>query len=200
MSRRRVVVTGVGMLTPIGNTTSEAWANALAGMSGAAPIESFDTTDYAVKFSSSVKGFDPTHWMEKKEARRVDPFIQFGMAAAVQAIADAGIPSHPPDGDRYGVAIGSGIGGLPTIEDTHIPLARSGPRRVSPFFVPASDDQHDFGQRVDPFTDSADPTSRSSPHARPAPTTSAFEHAHDSIRRSRRDDRRAARKMATSPA
>ncbi len=95
-------------------------------------------TDYAVKFSSSVKGFDATQYMEKKEARRVDPFIQYGMAAAVQAIEDAGIAPNPPDGDRYGVAIGSGIGGILTIEDTHSVLLESGPRRVSPFFVPAS--------------------------------------------------------------
>src|ERR1043165_7159618 len=111
MTKRRVVVTGTGMLTPIGNTVADAWANALAGKSGAAPINAFDTKDHTVKFSSSVKGFDPTQYMEKKEARRVDPFIQYGMAAAVQAIADSGIPSHPADGDRYGVPIGSGIGG-----------------------------------------------------------------------------------------
>ncbi len=138
MSKRRVVVTGVGMLTPIGNTVAESWANALNGESGASPIQSFDTKDYAVKFSSSVKGFDAALYMDKKEARRVDPFIRYGMAAAVQAIADAGIAAHPPDGDRYGVAIGSGIGGILTIEDTHSVLLSSGPRRVSPFFVPAS--------------------------------------------------------------
>ena len=138
MSRRRVVVTGVGMLTPIGNSTAEAWSNALVGKSGAAPIDAFDTKEHTVKFSSSVKGFDPTQFMEKKEARRVDPFIQYGMAAAVQAIADAGLPTNPPDSDRYGVAIGSGIGGIITIEDTHSVLLKSGPRRVSPFFVPAS--------------------------------------------------------------
>jgi 3-oxoacyl-[acyl-carrier-protein] synthase II len=138
MSKRRVVVTGVGMLTPIGNTAAESWANAVKGVSGAGPITSFDTTDHTVKFSSSVKGFDPTQYMDRKEARRVDPFIQFGMAAAVQAIADAGISPNPPDGDRFGVAIGSGIGGILTIEDTHSVLLESGPRRVSPFFVPAS--------------------------------------------------------------
>jgi 3-oxoacyl-[acyl-carrier-protein] synthase II len=138
MSRRRVVVTGMGMLTPIGNTLAESWRNALAGASGAAPIESFDTSDYPVKFSSSVKGFDPTQYMEKKEARRADPFIQYGMAAGVQAIEDAGIEAMPIDGDRYGVAIGSGIGGIITIEDTHSVLLNSGPRRVSPFFVPAT--------------------------------------------------------------
>ena len=138
MSKRRVVVTGVGMLTPIGNTAAEAWTNALAGISGAGPILTFDTQDHAVKFSSSVKGFDATQYMDRKEARRVDPFIQYGMAAAVQAIADAGIEPNPPESDRYGVAIGSGIGGILTIEDTHSVLLESGPRRVSPFFVPAS--------------------------------------------------------------
>ncbi len=138
MSKRRVVVTGVGMLTPIGNTAAESWTNALAGVSGAGRIQTFDTTDHAVKFSSSVKGFDATRYMDRKEARRVDPFIQYGMAAAVQAIADAGITANPSDGDRHGVAIGSGIGGILTIEDTHSVLLESGPRRVSPFFVPAS--------------------------------------------------------------
>src|SRR5882672_8265501 len=128
MSKRRVVVTGVGMLTPIGNTAAESWANALVGVSGAGPITTFDTSEHAVKFSSSVKGFDATQYMDRKEARRVDPFIQYGMAAAVQAIADAGIEPNPPDGDRYGVAIGSGIGGILTIEDTHSVLLDSGPR------------------------------------------------------------------------
>src|SRR5258705_5474294 len=109
MSRRRVVVTGMGMLTPIGNTMAESWRNALAGVSGAAPITSFDTTDYAVKFSSSVKAFDATLYMEKKEARRSDPFIQYGMAAGVQAIEDAGLAPMAVDCDRFGVAIRSGI-------------------------------------------------------------------------------------------
>jgi len=138
MSRRRVVVTGMGMLTPIGNTMAESWRNALAGVSGSSLIESFDTTDFPVKFSSSVKAFDATLYMEKKEARRSDPFIQYGMAAGVQAIEDAGLEPMPADGDRFGVAIGSGIGGIMTIEDTHSVLLESGPRRVSPFFVPAT--------------------------------------------------------------
>ena len=100
MSKRRVVVTGIGMLTPIGNTANESWTNALAGVSGAGPITTFDTTDHGVKFSSSVKNFDATQFMDRKEARRVDPFIQYGMAAAVQAIADAGIEPHAADGER----------------------------------------------------------------------------------------------------
>ena len=138
MSKRRVVVTGLGVLSPIGNDVKSMWANALAGKSGAGPITTFDTTDYAVKISASVKDFDPTQYMDKKEARRVDQFIQYGMAAGVQAVVDAGLDSGPPDTDRIGVAIGSGIGGIIMIEDTHSVLLENGPRRVSPFFVPAS--------------------------------------------------------------
>ncbi len=138
MKKRRVVVTGLGMLSPIGNTVADSWNNAIAGMSGAAPIETFDTSEHSVKFSASVKNFDVTQYMDKKEARRVDQFIQYGMASAVQAIADAELTASPGDADRIGVAIGSGIGGILTIEDTHSTLVNSGPRRVSPFFVPAS--------------------------------------------------------------
>ncbi len=138
MNKRRVVVTGLGMLSPIGNTVADSWRNAIAGVSGAAPIESFDTSEHSVKFSASVKSFDVTQYMDKKEARRVDPFIQYGMAAAAQAIADADLSATSGDADRIGVAIGSGIGGILTIEDTHSTLLKSGPRRVSPFFVPAS--------------------------------------------------------------
>jgi 3-oxoacyl-[acyl-carrier-protein] synthase II len=138
MSKRRVVVTGLGMLSPIGNTVADSWNAALRGESGAALIDSFDTSEHSVKFAATVKGFDIDRYMDRKEARRVDPFIRYGMAAAVQAIEDSGIPAHPPDADRIGVAIGSGIGGILTIEETHATLTKSGPRRVSPFFVPAS--------------------------------------------------------------
>jgi 3-oxoacyl-[acyl-carrier-protein] synthase II len=138
MSRRRVVVTGLGMLSPIGNDVPTSWASAVAGKSGAGPIESFDASDYPVRIAASVKNFDPTTFMDRKELRRIDPFIQYGLAAAVEAVADAGLPDHPADGDRYGVSIGSGIGGINTIEETHSILLKSGPRRVSPFFVPAS--------------------------------------------------------------
>jgi 3-oxoacyl-[acyl-carrier-protein] synthase II len=126
------------MLSPIGNTVSESWASALAGKSGAALIDSFDTTDFTVKFCSTVKGFDVEQYMDKKEARRIDPFIQYGMAAGIQAVADAGLDGGDVDGERVGVAIGSGIGGIVTIENTHSTLLKSGPRRVSPFFVPSS--------------------------------------------------------------
>ncbi len=138
MTRRRVVVTGIGLLTPIGNDVDSAWASALAGRSGAGPIEQFDATDFSVKICAAVKDFDPTQYVDRKEVRRNDPFIVYGMAAGIQAIEDAGLEAHPPDGHRYGLAIGSGIGGLGTIEDTHGSLVDGGPRKVSPFFIPAS--------------------------------------------------------------
>lgn len=138
MSRRRVVVTGMGVLSPIGNTLDSLWSNAVAGMSGANVIESFDASDYSVRICASVKDFDVTEFMDRKEARRLDPFIQYGLAAGIRAIEDAGLEAHPDDGNRIGVSIGSGIGGINTIEDTHSTLLKSGPRRVSPFFVPAS--------------------------------------------------------------
>jgi 3-oxoacyl-[acyl-carrier-protein] synthase II len=138
MTRRRVVVTGLGMLSPIGNSVTASWDAALRGESGAALIESFDTSEHSVKFAATVKGFEIERYMERKEARRVDPFIQYGMAAAVQAVEDAGLETRPLDADRIGVAIGSGIGGILTIEETHATLVRGGPRRVSPFFVPSS--------------------------------------------------------------
>ncbi len=138
MTKRRVVVTGMGMLSPIGNDVATSWENALAGKSGAGPIESFDTTGHSVRISAAVKDFDPTEYLDRKELRRIDPFVQYGMVAGMQAIADAGLPEHPDDAERYGLAIGSGIGGINTIEETHNVLLAKGPGRVSPFFVPAS--------------------------------------------------------------
>ena len=139
MSGRRVVVTGLGMLSPLGLDVASSWSGILAGQSGAATIETFDVSDYSVQFAATVKGFDPTLYMDAKEARRVDVFVQYGLAAASQAIEDAGLTDIPEaEGDRYGVAIGSGIGGISTIEKTHETLLKSGPRRVSPFFVPGS--------------------------------------------------------------
>ena len=136
MTKRRVVVTGMGMISPIGHTVEESWQAAVAGRSGIGLNESFDTTDYSVKICGSVRDFDISAYMNPKEARRIDDFIQLGIAAAGQAIKDAGLASHPSDADRIGVAIGSGIGGINTIESTHDTLLKSGPRRVSPFFVP----------------------------------------------------------------
>ena len=139
MSGRRVVVTGLGMVSPLGLDVASSWSGILAGKSGAATIETFDVSDYSVQFAATVKGFDPTVCMEAKEARRVDVFVQYGMVAACQAMEDAGLTEIPEaEGDRYGVAIGSGIGGIMTIEKTHETLLKSGPRRVSPFFVPGS--------------------------------------------------------------
>ncbi|MEZ5597749.1 MAG: beta-ketoacyl-ACP synthase II [Pseudomonadales bacterium] len=138
MNRRRVVVTGMGMLTPIGNTVEQSWQAAVAGTSGVGLNTRFDTEKFGVKICASVKNFDAEQYMEKKEARRVDLFIQFGLAASIQAVEDAGLTANESDRHRIGVAIGSGIGGINTIEETHSTLVESGPRRVSPFFVPAT--------------------------------------------------------------
>ncbi|MGV3494583.1 MAG: beta-ketoacyl-ACP synthase II [Ramlibacter sp.] len=140
--RRRVVVTGLGCVSPVGNTVAESWANLLAGTSGIDLVQSFDTGSLAVKFAGEVKGFNVADYMPEKEARHMDRFIHLGLAAASQAIADAGLPSgealDPELATRIGVNIGSGIGGLPMIEVTHSELLNRGPRRISPFFVPAS--------------------------------------------------------------
>ncbi len=137
MNKRRVVITGMGLITPIGNTVQETWTSSLEGRSGGNLIEHFDTSDFGVKIGASVKNFDVEQYLDRKEARRIDVFIQLGIAAGVQAIDDAGI-ADMAESDRVGIAIGSGIGGINTIEDTHSTLLKSGPRRVSPFFVPAS--------------------------------------------------------------
>ena len=127
----------MGLITPIGNTAQETWASALEGRSGGNLIDQFDTSGFSVKIGASVKDFDVEQYLDRKEARRIDLFIQLGIAAGVQAIDDAGI-ADARDSDRIGLAIGSGIGGINTIEDTHSTLLKNGPRRVSPFFVPAS--------------------------------------------------------------
>ena len=138
MSRRRVVVTGMGLLTPVGNNVADTWQNILAGVSGAAEITDFDTQAFGTRFSSSVKDFDLSPYMPPKDGRKMDLFIQYGMAAGIQAIQDAGLEVTEANAQRIGVAIGSGIGGLPLIEKTHDSLNNSGPRRISPFFVPGS--------------------------------------------------------------
>tara|TARA_X000000950_G_scaffold76836_1_gene96192 strand:- start:1651 stop:2856 length:1206 start_codon:yes stop_codon:yes gene_type:complete len=126
----------MGLLSPIGNTVESAWQAALGGQSGIGLIDSFDASEFSVKIAGNVKDFDVADYMSVKEARRMDRFIQLGIAAAVQAIEDAGLESEAADADRIGVAIGSGIGGIQTIEDTNQTLVKSGPRRVSPFFIP----------------------------------------------------------------
>ena len=138
MSKRRVVVTGLGLLSPIGNSVAEAWDNALAGKSGAATIDSFDTADHSVTIAANVKEAPITDYIDRKEARRLDEFIQYGMVAGIQAVRDAGIEDAGEDAERIGVAIGSGIGGINTIEATHSVCLNRGPGRVSPFFVPSS--------------------------------------------------------------
>ncbi|CAM3327136.1 beta-ketoacyl-ACP synthase II [Halomonas lysinitropha] len=138
MARRRVVVTGLGLVTPVGNAVEESWASILAGKSGIAPIEHFDVSAFNTRFGGSVKGFDISPYLNPKEARKMDLFIQYGMAAGAQAIEDAGIECHDGNADRIGVAIGSGIGGLPMIEHNHTALLNGGARRISPFFVPGS--------------------------------------------------------------
>ena len=138
MTGRRVAITGLGLVSPLGNAVPDAWSNAVAGKSGITPISTFDTTGFAVTFAGQVRDFDASLYMERKEARRCDEFIQYGIAAGVQAIADAGLPSDPEDAHRYGFAVGSGIGGINNIEQTRSTLEKSGPRRVSPFFVPGS--------------------------------------------------------------
>jgi 3-oxoacyl-[acyl-carrier-protein] synthase II len=142
MTRRRVVVTGLGCISPVGNTVADAWANLLAGSSGIDLITRFDATNFSCKIAGEVKGFDLEAYMSAKEARAMDSFIHYGIAAAAQAVADAGLPTGEALGDelatRIGCVIGSGIGGLPLIEETHAELINRGPRRITPFFVPAS--------------------------------------------------------------
>ena len=137
MSRRRVVVTGLGAITPIGNSADQLWRNVLEGTSGVAPIQSFDTTGHRVHIGAEIKDFDASKYLEDREARRYDPFIQIGYAAAVDAIKQAGL-ADSPDPERIGVAIGSGIGGIRTISEQHEVVITRGPRRVTPFFVPSS--------------------------------------------------------------
>ena len=142
MSRRRVVVTGLGCISPVGNTVTDAWANILAGQSGIGLITKFDASNFACKIAGEVKGFDLESYISAKEARTMDTFIHYGIAAAHQAVTDAGLPTGEALGEeeatRIGCIIGSGIGGLPLIEETHGEYVSRGPRRISPFFVPAS--------------------------------------------------------------
>jgi 3-oxoacyl-[acyl-carrier-protein] synthase II len=138
VSRRRVAVTGLGIICPVGNTVEEAWANLVAGKSGIAPITRFDASPFACRFAGEVKGFDVAAHLPAKEARHMDTFIHYGLAAAIQAWKDCGLQVTEANAERIGVNIGSGIGGLPRIEETHTELVQRGPRRISPFFIPAS--------------------------------------------------------------
>lgn len=138
MSGRRVVITGTGLVTAVGNDVSSTWASLLAGRSGAAPITLFDASRHDVQFACEVKGFDPSEYLDRKEVKRTDRFLQFALATAQQAVAEAGIEDvlREESPDRTGVIVGSGIGGLATLEEQHIRMLERGPDRVSPFFIP----------------------------------------------------------------
>ena len=138
MSRRRVVVTGLGIVSPVGIGVSAAWANILAGHSGIARITRFDASGFPAQFAGEVKDFDVGKYLSAKEARRYDTFIHYGLVATMEAISDSGLESYAGDKDRVGVCIGSGIGGLPLIEETHTAYLAGGFRKISPFFVPGS--------------------------------------------------------------
>jgi len=142
MSRRRVVITGLGLISPVGNTVAEGWANLVAGRSGIDNITRFDASAMACRFAGEVKGFNVEDYIPGKEARHMDTFIHYGLAASIQAVQDAGLPTNDTlseeQAERIGVMVGSGIGGLPMIEATHKDYTERGARRISPFFVPAS--------------------------------------------------------------
>ncbi|CAH1531079.1 beta-ketoacyl-(acyl carrier protein) synthase II [Vibrio rotiferianus] len=138
MSKRRVVVTGMGMLSPVGNTVESSWKALLEGQSGIVNIDHFDATNFSTRFAGLVKDFDCTEYMSKKDARKMDLFIQYGIAAGIQALDDSGLKITEENAARVGVAIGSGIGGLDLIEKGHSALVEKGPRKVSPFFVPST--------------------------------------------------------------
>ncbi|MES2354764.1 MAG: beta-ketoacyl-ACP synthase II [Pseudomonadota bacterium] len=138
MSKRRVVVTGLGIISPVGIGVAEAWNNLLAGKSGIARVSRFDPSELPVQFAGEVKNFDVTKYLSPKEARRMDTFIQYGIAAAMEAIQDSGLTVTEANAERIGVNIGSGIGGLPLIEETNVAMQAGGWRKVSPFFIPGS--------------------------------------------------------------
>lgn len=138
MSKRRVVVTGLGAVTPVGLSVAESWTNIVAGKSGVNPITGFDVSDFSVRFGASVKDFDVETVISRKDAKKMDTFIHYGIAAAVEAIKDAGLEVTDENAERIGVAIGSGIGGLPGIESGYDSFLSGGPRKISPFFVPSN--------------------------------------------------------------
>jgi 3-oxoacyl-[acyl-carrier-protein] synthase II len=138
LSRRRVVVTGLGIVSPVGNSVDDAWASILAGKSGIEPIARFDVSAFTVRFGGEVRNFDVTRYLPAKDARKMAPFIHYGIAAASQAINDSGLVIDESNADRAGIAIGSGIGGLSGIEDAYQTYIDGGPRKISPFFVPSN--------------------------------------------------------------
>ncbi len=137
MTKRRVVITGLGMLTPVGLNVNETWKNILAGVSGAGPVEDFDTSDYSTKIWAKVKNFNVEDYIPAKDARKMDPFTQYGVVAADEALADANLDITEALSHRIGISVGAGIGGIQTITNNQDRLVQSGPRKVSPFFIPA---------------------------------------------------------------
>jgi 3-oxoacyl-[acyl-carrier-protein] synthase II len=137
-NRRRVVVTGLGIVSPVGNDAATAWQNILAGKSGIGPLTHFDATTFPTRIAGEVRDFDPAQYVAPKDVKKMDPFIHYGIAASVQALADAGLHPHEHDEERIGVAVGAGIGGIATIERTSIVFHEGGQRKISPFFVPSS--------------------------------------------------------------
>jgi len=138
VSKRRVVVTGLGLVSPVGNTVDSTWKSLVSGKSGITPITQFDASEFTTRFSGSVKHFDPEQYLSRKDARKMDLFIQYGMAAGIQAMDDSGLEMDKLDPTRVGTAIGAGMGGMPLIEQNHSALLKGGPRKVSPFFVPST--------------------------------------------------------------
>ena len=138
MSKRRVVVTGMGIISPVGNDLTSAWANVVAAKSGIGPIPHLQATELAVKFGGPIRDFDPASYISPKDVRKMDPFIHYGIAAATQAIKDSGIEITDANRNRIGVAVGAGIGGIHGIEATCETYFKQGPKRISPFFVPST--------------------------------------------------------------
>ncbi|MDF2530400.1 MAG: 3-oxoacyl-(acyl-carrier-protein) synthase, partial [Gammaproteobacteria bacterium] len=138
MGKRRVVVTGLGMISPLGLDVATSWEGILAGKSGIRMINEFDTSEFAVKFAGTVEGFDPIKYIPVKDVKKMDISLQYGVAAACEAWADAGIEVTEQNARRIGVAIGSGIGGLTTIQNTSIEMSKEGPKKISPFFIPSA--------------------------------------------------------------
>ena len=138
MAKRRVVITGIGILSPLGNDLASSWDGIVNGRSGIGPITHFDATNFATRIAGEVKGFDASEWIAPKDVKKMDPFVHYGVAGGVMAIRDAGIDVRESDAERIGVAIGAGIGGLKGIEDTAIKYHEGGPRKISPFYVPST--------------------------------------------------------------
>ncbi len=138
MSRRRVVITGLGIISPVGNSVAEAWTSILAGISGITRISRFDASRLTCQIAGEVKGFELARYLDRKEARHMDTFIHYGMAAGIQAMQDSGIQVTAENAERIGVNIGSGMGGLPMIEHTYKEVLAAGPRKISPFFIPST--------------------------------------------------------------